>query len=164
MVNAYEIPRCGRARGRRAWDRRARDRRARRRRARDRRAAPTKRDHSRFIESHVTSRWSTDTLGCRAGRRRARDRRAGRRRARDRRARLGCARDRRAASTRHSLNPAALSSSRFHKSPSHRTHEVALSTRAWWSAVAYLGVAVLGSAVLGTAVLQAHAIHSTRPR
>jgi len=41
---------------------------------------------------------------------------------------------------------------------------VALSTRAWWSAVAYLGVAVLGSAVLGTAVLQAHAIHSTRPR
>ena len=94
---------------------------------------------NRFIESHVTSRWSTDTLGCRAGRRRARDRRAGRRRARDRRARLGCARDRRAASTRHSLNPAALSSSRFHKSPSHRTHEVALSTRAWWSAVAYDG-------------------------
>jgi hypothetical protein len=49
------------------------------------------------------------------------------------------------------------------KSPSHRMHELAQSTRAWWSASAYLGVAVLGSAVLGTAVLQAHAIQSTQP-
>ena len=40
MVKGYDIPWCGRGRGRRARDHRARDRRAGRRRAQDRRAAP----------------------------------------------------------------------------------------------------------------------------